>query len=206
MLSIAAGRGSWVAPIARAFGAWRTLLLACGVSAWALAGVQAQAQAEARIQATETEVKAAYLYRFASYVEWPSRAFRTPDAPFVIGVLGADDIEVQLKAIVKGRRLGPHPIVTRALHEGDDVKGVQLLFVAAGQSDRLPAIVQAAQAAGALIVTESPGALEAGSEINFVPMGDRIGFDVSLASAQRNGHHISSRMLALAHRVVQTPF
>ncbi len=202
MLSIAAG-GSGVTHVALPTGAWRRALLA--LAAVALAAIGAQARAEAQPQASEAEVKAAYLYRFATYVEWPAKAFTSPEEPFMIGVIGADDVEAQLAVIVRGRRMGTHPIAVRAMHEGDDVKGVQLLFVAAGQSDRLPAIVQAARAAGALVVTESPGALEQGSEINFVPIGDRIGFEVSLASAQRSGHRISSRMLALARRVVQRP-
>jgi hypothetical protein len=64
------------------------------------------------------------------------------------------------------------------------------------------AIVRAAQQSGALVVTETERGLEAGSSINFVLVDDRIGFEVSLDAAERSGHRISSRMLAVARRVV----
>jgi hypothetical protein len=167
------------------------LLLACS---WL-------ARAE-RADATEASVKAAFLYKFAGYIEWPPEAL-APGAPFVIAVLGSDAVADELAQIVPGRSVAGHPVVLKRLAEGESPRGVHLLFVGGADPGRHAAAIAAAQKGGALVVTESERGLAAGAAINFVPSNERIGFEVSLESAQKSGLRISSRMLAVARRVVQ---
>lgn len=152
-------------------------------------------------EVSEASIKAAFLYKFAGYVEWPPSAFARADAPFVIGVLGDDALAAELERLVPGRSVAAHPLAVRRVKPGEPVRGVQLLYIAGDDPD--PAAIAAAQEQGALVVTASPGGLAAGSEINFVAAEGHVGFEVSLVSAQRAGHRISSRMLAVARRVVQ---
>ena len=167
------------------------LLLACS---WL---VQAQ-----RADATEASVKAAFLYKFAGYIEWPPEALAS-GAPFTIAVLGSDAVAEELAQIVPGRSVAGHPVVLKRLAEGESPRGVQLLFVGGSDPGRHAAAIAAAQKGGALVVTESERGLAAGAAINFVASNERIGFEVSLESAQKSGLRISSRMLAVARRVVQ---
>ena len=169
----------------------RFLLLAAGTLA-----VSAAAQ-----QATEAGIKAAFLYKFAGYIEWPASAFAAPDAPLVIGVTGAEEVAAELERLVPGRSVNNRPVVVRRFREGDPPRGLHIVFVGRGEPN-LRAAVRAAQQNGALVVTESERGLEAGSSINFVLLEDRVGFEVSLEAAERSGHRISSRMLAVARRVV----
>lgn len=152
-------------------------------------------------EVSEASIKAAFLYKFAGYVEWPSSEFARPDAPFVIGVVHDDGVATELERLAPGRSVAGHPLAVRRLKPGDPVRGVQVLFIAGEDPDR--AEITGAQRQGALVVTDSPAGLAAGSEINFVLADDRVGFEVSLDSAERAGHRISSRMLAVARRVVQ---
>lgn len=161
---------------------------------------RAQAQ---RAEATEASVKAAFLYKFAGYVEWPPDALAGPGTPFTIGVIGADAVAEALAQIAPGRSVAGHPVALKQLGEGDPAKGVQLLFVGGANPGRYAALIAAAQKGGALVVTESERGLAAGAAINFVPANEHVGFEVSLESAQRSGLRISSRMLAVARRVVQ---
>jgi hypothetical protein len=85
--------------------------------------------------------------------------------------------------------------------EGEPMRGVDLLFVGR-ESQRPVQWIRAAQAQGALAVTETERGLEQGSAINFVTSGEHVGFEVSLDAAARTGHKISSRMLSVARRVV----
>jgi hypothetical protein len=167
---------------------WAALLLG--------AGLHAHAQ-----QAPEPTVKAAFLFKFAGYVEWPESAFPAPDSPFVIGVIGADDVAAELEKIVPGRTVNNHPVVVRRVKEGEPLKGIHVLFIGRNEPNQR-ALLRAAQSHGMLAVTESERGLELGSAINFVMSDERIGFEVSLASAERSGLRISSRMLAVARRVV----
>jgi hypothetical protein len=168
----------------------------------ALAAQLACAQAAIpRIDATEAGVKAAFLYKFASYVEWPAGAFRAPDGPFVFGVMASDDVAAELERILPGRTIHGHPATVRRMNEGESTVGVHVLFIGRGQMN-LRAAVRAAQHPGILVVTETDRGLETGSAINFVVADERVGFEVSVEAAERNGLRISSRMLNVARRVV----
>ena len=148
--------------------------------------------------ASESAVKAAYLYKFAAYVEWPapSRA----EAPFVIATLAADDVATELAQLLPGRAIAGRPAVVRRVAAGETLKDVQILFVGRRAGDQRAA-VEAARREGALTVTES--SLDHGAAINFVIAESRVSFEVSLEAAERGGHRISSRMLSVARRVVQ---
>lgn len=178
---------------------WRRAILVWILLSFGSVVPHAHAQ---RPEATEASVKAAFLYKFAGYIDWPASAFAGAEAPFVIGVLGADESATELARIVPGRTIAERPIVVRRLREGEPLKGVNLLFVGKGESQRLTAILRSAQREGVLAVTEAERGLESGSAINFVVSEDRVGFEVSLDAAEKSGHRISSRMLAVARRVV----
>jgi hypothetical protein len=154
----------------------------------------------AQTAATEASLKAAFLYKFPGYVEWPAAAFATADAPLVIGVSGADDVATELERLVPGRNINGHPVVVRRVRE-DSLRGVHVLFVGRGDP-AARAAVDGGRQQGALVVTETERGLELGSAINFVPLNERIAFDVSLPNAERAGLRISARMLAVARRVV----
>jgi len=149
--------------------------------------------------ATEAAVKAAFLYKFAGYIEWPPAAFPAPDAALVIGTLSADDIATELETAVSGRTVNQRRIAVRRLREGEAPQGVHMLVIGRREPN-LRAALRAAQQLGVLTVTETN--LEAGGAINFVVADERVSFEVSLEAAERSGHKISSRMLAVARRVL----
>jgi hypothetical protein len=175
----------------------RALRLFAGMLLFA---VSASAGAQ-RPEAPEPSVKAAFLYKFAGYVEWPTRTGAGASEPFTIGVIDSDAVADELERLVPGRSIAGRPVAMRRLQRGDSMKGVQLLFAAGAAPDR--EAIRAAQAQGALVVTESRAGLAAGSAINFVMTDDHVGFEVSLDGAERSGLRISARMLAVARRVVQ---
>jgi hypothetical protein len=156
-----------------------------------------------RVEATEVSVKAAFLYKFAGYVDWPPSAFASPDAPFVFGVLGNEEVAGELAKVVAARQIGGHPVVVKRVRENEPLRGIHVVFVGRAATDRLATLIRAAQQPALLIVTETERGLEAGSAINFVVADDRVGFEVSVDAAERNGLKISSRMLAVAKRVLQ---
>jgi hypothetical protein len=177
------------------------LLLACWVL---LAGTPRDATAQSGIDAATAErrVKAAFLYRFVDYVEWPEAAFASAAAPVVIGILGDDRLADELARIVAGRTAGARPFAIRKLGGDAPVTaGVHVLFVA-GEDGRPPPV---AATAAVLVVGEADGALEHGYTINFVLVDEHVRFDVSLGDADRRGLRLSSRLLAVAHAVVPAP-
>lgn len=175
-------------------------MLACACLAVLAAAPAALAQAGAgSARSLERSVKAAFLYKFLSYTEFPAAAFGDPSAPVVIGVVDADDMAGELSRIVAGRTVGTRPIVVRSMKEGESPAGVHLLFLsstATAGAARLPKSQQPL-----LLVTESDSGLSQGSVINFRIIDQRVRFDVSLDAADRNNVKLSSRLLTVAHQV-----
>jgi hypothetical protein len=164
---------------------------------WAQAGF---AQTENR--PAEVQIKAAFLYKFGDFVQWPPAAFGRADAPFVIGVLAADELAGALEQLVANRSVQGHPVVVRRVRRGEPLGGLHVLFIGQAEAARLAETLAAARGQAVLTVTESENALAAGSMINFVAEDQRVRFDVALPSAERSQLKISSRLLAVARRVI----
>jgi len=179
---------------------WRRLLAGACLLGLALLAADA-ALGQPRAPATERGVKAAFLYKFLDYVEWPAGAFTRPDQPIVVGVLGADELQAELSDAVRGRTVGDRPVEVRRVRPGDPVTGLHVLFVGAPEHARIASITRSAQGRGLLVVSESDDALDLGSTINFVVQEGRVRFEVALPAAERAGIKLSSRLLAVAQNV-----
>ena len=159
------------------------------------------ASAQSELQATEPRVKAAFLFKFGSYVEWPSGTFASANAPLTIGVVDADTLADELAAIVAGRSMDGRPVVVRKLHAGDTMAGLNIIFIGKTSSRRTAEILSPIKGRATLAVTESDDALDLGSTINFVIVDGKVRFDVALPPAEAGGLKISSRLLAVARKV-----
>ena len=180
-------------------GAIRAALLAASVLISAPAEpVRAEEAAPAPAAASERSIKAAFLYKFLDYAEWPDSAFAQPDSPLVIGVTGADDIAAELQQITAGRKVGSRPVSVRRVREADSLAGLHMLFIGRSESARLASLAHRARDRAVLTVTEIPGALEHGAIVNFVLVEGRVRFEIALDNAERSGVKLSSRLLAVA--------
>jgi hypothetical protein len=143
-------------------------------------------------------VKAAFLFRFLSFVEWPALAFSRPDDPIVIGVMAADEVLAELKGIVPGRTTQNRPVAVRLLKPGEPAPGLHVVFVGRSATSQIPRL---AELSGVLLVSESEGALELGSMINFLRVDGRVRFEAAPDQAERRGLRLSSRLLTVAQYV-----
>jgi hypothetical protein len=176
---------------------WPALLLACTV-AW---GVGAGADAQPLSTVRESAVKAAFLIKFASFVEWPANTWATPQEPLVIGVVGDDGVYADLEQLAEGRTVNARPVVALRLRDLPPEAGrVHILFIAAGSEGRVRELVSRATGP-VLIVTQTDAGLAVGSALNFVLDGARLRFDASPGNAQGRGIRLSSRLLAVARFV-----
>lgn len=149
-------------------------------------------------QIDEHQVKAAFLFKFPAFVEWPEKAFAASDAPLRIGVMAADQVLAELRNIVVGRQVQGRPIVVQRVQEEEKVSDLHMLFVGRQASAVIPRL---RQVPNLLVVSESEDALELGSVINFVRSQGRVRFEIALDSAERHELRISSRMLSVARYV-----
>jgi hypothetical protein len=162
-----------------------------------LAGCFALLPLAAGGQALEPELKAAYLYRFLGFIEWPPAAL-APGAQITIGVLGADEVLADLEGILPGRTAQGRAVTARRVREGEPLEGVQLLFVGRAAAAALPRL---AGPPGMVVASDAVDALDRGAAIAFVRSEGRVRFHVALDNAERQGVRISSRMLSVAEYV-----
>ena len=162
-------------------------------------GLPAHAIVPDAVPALERRVKAAFLYKFLGYADFPAGSFADAATPVSIGVVGADDMAIELTRIAAGRLVGGRMITVRALREQDLAQPLHVLFVAGQDDARAARLLRAANAQ--LTVTECDGGLRSGSIINFTIVDDRVRFDVSLDAAEKKNLKLSSRLLTVANRV-----
>jgi hypothetical protein len=173
--------------------AWLALLVGALAAA-------APAQAQPAGAALERSVKAAFLYKFLGYADFPASAFADPAAPLVIGVAGSEDMAAELGRIVAGRSVNSRAVVVQHNRDGDNPGAVHMLFVAGADCSHAARVLRQAPAGPLLAVTECSG-LPAGGVINFRIVEERVRFDVSLDAADKNNIKLSSRLLTVANHV-----
>lgn len=149
----------------------------------------------------ELEVKAAFLFKFGDFVEWPPQAL-APGQPFGIGVIGAPAMAAELERITAGRTVQGRPVEVRRLARDAALDGLHVLFIGAAEAPHLAAILGAAQGRALLTVSDVESATAKGIMISFVAAESKIRFDVALVPAERSQLRISSRLLGVARRVV----
>lgn len=181
-------------------GVLRSLAAAAGSALAALAGPAGRAWAQAG--GLEAGVKAAFLYKFTAFVEWPATALAEPMSPLVIGVAGSPTVLAELRAVLAGRELAGRPLQSRAVQDGQPLDGLHVLFVGAGSEGALSSWLKAAAGRPLLLVSEQPDGLAQGSALNFVLVDGKVRFEASTAAAERAGLRLSARLLAVAQRVL----
>ena len=149
----------------------------------------------------ERRVKAAFLYQFIPYVDWPPGPQTAPDKPIVIAVVGDEGTVADLTAVIGGRTAKDRPVVVRRWREADLQSGVAIVYVRREENARLPAIARAAQSTATLVVSEHETGLQQGGMINFQIAEGRVRFDVARGAVESAGLRISSRLLAVARDV-----
>ncbi len=172
-----------------------------GIGTISVLATMAEAVPQIDAPASESTVKAAFLYKFLSYIEWPVTAFEGPASPLVMGVLGADQMADELADLVQGRTVAGRRVQVRKLHDRSAVQGVHLLFIGTLSRERTVQAIREAKAGGTVTVSEAPAGLELGSVINFLLVDDRVRFEISRDAAEETHVTISSRLLGVAYRV-----
>lgn len=147
---------------------------------------------------SEYKVKAAFIFNFAKYVEWPAAAFDDLSSPIVIGVNAESPLFGELESLVRDRRIGGRNLVVRACNGLAAAKSVHILFVNTSDELRLSSALLELESHAILTVGESARFTENGGVIGFVEESEKLHFKINLREAQRAHLKVSSQLLKLA--------
>ena len=159
-----------------------------------VAPLGADVMEDARVD--EYQVKAAFLYNFAKFIEWPRRDARRTS--FVLGIAANDRIVEVVEGVVRGKTVHGRPLELRTLRPGEDPRACDMLFVTVDEDRHDADIVRQARDGAVLTIGEGNLFLRDGGMIRFVAEGNRVRFQINAASAREAGFTISSQLLSLA--------
>ncbi len=152
---------------------------------------------------SDYEVKAAYIYNFARFVEWPSAKFPGADSPIRFCILNDHSFEIELNRIVKGKTISGHKIDVIQVLDGEQARKCHLLFVGSAQERDTHHLLEAIRGTNVLTVGETSRFVEEGGIINFVLRDDHVQFQINQKAANEAGLYISSRLLGIAARIIE---
>jgi hypothetical protein len=195
-------RGSgWSGGVRRSGGwsptAWRRIaVLAAGIAAAACSPARGEG-----VDLGEYELKAAFLFNFAKFIQWPAETFPDAETPLVIGVLGDDPFGAVLDSLVNRQSANGRHLVVRRGKSLAEIGTSQILFVSRSEASRLESILASVGSASTVTVGEVDRFTEAGGVIHLVRSGAHIRFEVNLFQAEQNHLKLSSKLLTLARIV-----
>ncbi len=167
------------------------------LGAMLLALAPAAAQAEGVIASKEYLVKAAFLFNFTQFVEWPPEAFADDEAPIRIGILGDDPFGKAIDETVRGETVRNRKLTIKRARRPDELKDCHLVFVARSEKGHSSEIIAALDKAPILTVGAHDDFADQGGIIGFYRDGQKVRFRINPSAAQRRNLKVSSQLLSL---------
>jgi len=158
-----------------------------------------------RPKPSDYQVKAAYLYNFGRFVEWPSEVAAAKSGPFTVCVLGQDPFGSTLDATLAGETIAGKNVVAKRISTAQESVDCQILFLSAAEASRLHKLIEDLDKVAVLTVSDMPQFAQRGGMIQFVLEGSRVRFEVNLTATQRAGLTLSSDLLKVATAVRKNP-
>ena len=149
----------------------------------------------------EYDLKAAFLFNFAQFVDWPADAFATATTPITIAVLGDDPFGAKLDALVAGETIRRRPLVVRRYRSVEQIDTCHVLFISSSETSRLDHIAQALAHRSILTVGETKDFAAHGGIIGFALSQRHLRLQINVAAASEARLTISSKLLRQAHVV-----
>jgi hypothetical protein len=146
----------------------------------------------------EYDLKAAFLFNFAKFIDWPPGSFTSPEAPFTICILGRDPFGHGLDESLQGKMIRARPLAVRRLKDKTEARSCQMVFVSSTESAHLTELLESLRGANVLLVGETNGFAAAGGTIELTLEDNHVRFTINVDAAGRASLTFSSKLLALA--------
>jgi len=168
-----------------------------GFSMLAMSAVFAETSAP-----TEYQIKAAFLYNFAKFVEWPPETFQNTSGSFVIGILGHDPFGSDLDNLLNGKTIQDKTLVLKRISDIHEASDCNVLFISSSKESELEAILGALKGRPVLTVSDIDQFVQRGGVVGFTVEDRRVRFSINTKVADADGLKISSQLLKLAKTII----
>jgi len=168
-----------------------------------LALVTGLSTTEARADSPSEEylIKAAFLFRFAQFVDWPPEVL-SEDGPIRFCTLGQDPFKGALETTLSGKKIAKHSLEGVHLKPGQDLRGCNLIFIGSDLGSRAGSVLSELQEMPVVTISDTERFTQRGGVIGFCWEGMKIRFDINVTAAEKAHLRISARLLSLARTVI----
>ncbi len=146
----------------------------------------------------EYQVKAAFLFNFTQFVEWPAGTFDGTGTSFVIGILGENPFGNYLREIVAGESVNGHPLIIQQYKNVDEIKSCHILFINPAEINHVSEVITSLKGRSILTVSDAPGFIQSGGMIRLVTSNNKIRIQANPVKAKEADLIISSKLLGVA--------
>jgi hypothetical protein len=186
-----------IARLIRAGGVALLLLLTGGGTVPA----ESQTPQGAQVAVDEPRLKAAFVYNFLKFVEWPKGTFAGPRNPLVVAIIGDGPTANATASFLIAKQIASRPLVIRRLTLDDPLGGVHALFIGDNDRQAIRRLLDLAGREPILSVGDSERFAALGGTIGLVVEEQKVRFEVNLAAASHSRLKVSSKLLSLARTV-----
>ncbi len=155
--------------------------------------------------AKEHQIKAAFVYNFLKFVEWPEAKLGDTNSALTIGVIGKGPMTAELQKTVKDRRINGRELVVKTIETPEAARTTHLLYVTASEDSRLSDWLAQIADASILTVGESEEFAKRGGIMTFVLEGDKLRFEINIDAAEAAKLRISAQLQKLAKTIRRKP-
>lgn len=147
---------------------------------------------------TEYQLKAAFIYNFTRFIDWPPDAFNSADAPFIIGILGKDPLGTYLDDLVKDEKLDNHTITVQRFSDLKEINQCNILFIPAEEATKINKQIPSINRRGILTVSDISDFSKWGGVIRFFKEENKLRLQINLTEAKAGQLTISSKLLSIS--------
>lgn len=152
----------------------------------------------AQMKDGDQQTKALYIFNFTRFIEWPDETFDEPESPVIIGVIGDPNIYKHVETVVKGGKIGHHPIITQHFISPEQIKNCHFLYIGLSDPDMVKSILDNKLYGSAITISDEPNFLRWGGAIRFYNEQEKLRFEINKESSEKSNVKISSKLLNVA--------
>ncbi len=150
----------------------------------------------------ENQIKAAYIYNFAKFIQWPDKSFADSKSPLIIGLLGDSDFKHELMSL-STKTVCKRPIEVVQFKTLDKIGSCHILYVSSLWKEDIAQVLKNLQGRGIVTVSTTKNFAKHGGTIQFLKKRQRLRFIINLKAAQNDAIKIDSQLLSLAVDVLR---
>lgn len=150
------------------------------------------------ISPKEYEVKAAFIYNFAKFIDWPPETKNGEREPFIVGIYGNDPFDGTMDQMLQNKTIADRKIVIQRFNHVSEINFCHILFIGVSERSQLAQVIEKLKGKSILTIGDMESFARRGGMINFFMEGNKIRFEINKEAAERAGLRVSSQLLKLA--------